>query len=86
LLKQQSIDLVYTEVLFAKLYEGQASFYSLCEFLENYGYTLYGLYSLHYSKKGVLVWGDAIFISPNIEESLKEEENMTLATLFRTPL
>lgn len=72
LLSNQSIDLVYTEVLFAKLYEKQANFYNLCELLEQYGYVLYGLYNLNYARNGVLAWGDAIFISPIIEQSLKE--------------
>jgi FkbM family methyltransferase len=69
LLSQKSIDLIYTEVLFAKLYEKQANFYDLCDFLEQYDYILYGLYNFSYGKNGVLAWGDAIFISPSIEDS-----------------
>lgn len=72
LLSTQSIDLVYTEVLFAKLYENQANFYNLCELLSQYGYVLYELYNLKYGKNGVLAWGDAIFISPSIEYLLNE--------------
>lgn len=74
LLGQQSIDLLYTEVSFVKLYEGQAFFYELCEFLKEYGYVLYGLYSLQYGKNGVLAWGDAIFISSNLEKELDDKE------------
>ncbi len=70
LLKNHFIDLIYTEVLFAHLYQGQAYFFDLCEFLAQYGYILYGLYNLNYGKNSVLAWGDAIFISPKIEESL----------------
>ena len=71
LLTARRIDLIYTEVLFAKLYRKQANVYNLCEFLDQYGYVLYGLYNLSYGRNGVLAWGDAIFISPSLEESLK---------------
>jgi FkbM family methyltransferase len=71
LLEAGAIDLIYTEVMFAELYEGQASFIDLCRFLEPFGYVLYGLYDLNYGKKtGVLAWADAIFISPEIRRSL----------------
>jgi FkbM family methyltransferase len=70
ILSSHSIDLIYTEVQFAKIYKDQANFYNLCEFLEQYGYVMYGLYDLNYGENGVLAWGDAIFISQEIEASL----------------
>lgn len=70
LLSKQAIRLIYTEVLFAKLYDQQANFYQIANFLESYGYRLYGLYDLHYGSNGTLGWGDAIFVSPEVEASL----------------
>ena len=70
LLKSHSIDLIYVEVLFVKLYEGQTYFFDLYKFLTQYGYILYGLYDLNYGKNGVLAWCDAIFVSPDLEDSL----------------
>lgn len=70
LLENSLIDLVYIEVLFIPLYEGQTEFCQLCEFFANYGYVLYGLYDFNYTNNGVLAWADAIFISPQLEMSL----------------
>lgn len=73
LLNMQRIDLLYSEVLFVPLYEKQAYFCDLYEFLDQYGYTLYGLYNLNYGRNGVLSWADAIFISSKIEETLARQ-------------
>jgi hypothetical protein len=72
LLSTQAIDLIYSEVLFADLYENQGYFHDISQYLREYGYFLYGLYNMNYgkSKNGVLAWADAIFICPRIEESL----------------
>lgn len=70
LLTNHAISIIYTEVLFAKLYDKQANFHDLAEFLTRRGYVLYGLYNLNYGKNGVLGWGDAIFISPRMEQML----------------
>lgn len=72
LLNNHSIDLIYTEVQFAKIYDKQANFYDLYEYLDKYSYVLYGLYNLNYGNNGVLAWGDAIFISQEIEASLSK--------------
>jgi FkbM family methyltransferase len=72
LLNNQSIDLIYTEVQFAKIYDGQANFYDLHEYLDKYGYILYDLYNFNYGENGVLAWGDAIFISQEIEALLSK--------------
>ena len=73
LLKDHLIDLIYTEVLFAELYTGQAYFADICRYLEGHGYILYGLYDLTHGENGVLAWGDAIFISPKLKLSLNGE-------------
>jgi FkbM family methyltransferase len=68
LLRRKSIDLIYTEVLFAHLYEKQANFTEVYDYLRKHDYTLYGLYNLAHGENGFLAWGDAIFISPIIEK------------------
>lgn len=70
LLARHAIDLVFTEVNFAPLYDGQADFVDLCRFLEGHGYTLYGLYNLNHGTNGMLAWADAIFLSPDLRQSL----------------
>jgi len=71
LLAHRAIDLIYTEVLFAKLYEHQAYYHGIADFLTQRNYVLYGLYNCSYGRNGVLAWADAIFLSPEIEASLK---------------
>ena len=62
LLSSSSVDLIYTEVEFVQLYEGQPEIYDLTKYLANFGFVLYGLYDLHAGKNGRLSWGDAIFL------------------------
>lgn len=63
LLSRRAIRLLYLEVLFARLYEGQAYFCDLTRILERHGYHAGGLYNLVIDEQG-LHWGDAIFL-PN---------------------
>jgi FkbM family methyltransferase len=60
LLAHQAVRLIYLEVLFAPLYEGQANFCDVHAILTGHGYRLFGLYNLVHSERG-LGWGDAIF-------------------------
>ncbi len=61
-LAEKSISLIYTEVLFARLYEDQATFFGICEFLADFGYQLFDLYEFAYEPSGQLAWGDAVFV------------------------
>lgn len=61
-LSQGFISLIYTEILFVPIYEGEALFYEICNFLSGYGYTLFNMYNFYYAKNGQVKWGDAIFI------------------------
>lgn len=72
-LLQKRISLIYTEVLFDKLYEGQAFFFQVCNFLHAYDYTLFDQYNIAYNENNQLAWGDAIFISPQIAKKIKSE-------------
>lgn len=78
LLERQAIDLIYTEIAFAKIYEGQPLFFDVAEFLERFGYVLYGLYNVstpHQIYNAPLEGGDAIFISPEVRASLCQAAN-----------
>jgi FkbM family methyltransferase len=60
LLADRAVRLIYVEVLFAPLYEGQAYFCDISAILTKYGYRIFGLYDLKHGPRG-LGWGDAIF-------------------------
>jgi FkbM family methyltransferase len=64
LLQRQAVDIIYSEVLFAELYDEGASFDQVWRYLEQFGYTLYGLYDLTPGHNDFLGFGDAIFTAP----------------------
>jgi FkbM family methyltransferase len=66
LLNDRAVALIYTEVLFASLYEGQASFVDLFSHLAAAGYRLFGLYDLQYLPNHELGWGDAVFVRSDL--------------------
>lgn len=70
LLESRAIRLVYSEVLFAPLYEGQATFCDLHRHLASLDYGLYGLFDQNYGQNGLLAWADAIWVSPEIAGAL----------------
>lgn len=53
---------IYTEVLFNSLYEGGAVFSDIDRFLRSCGFVLYDLYKPKYDPKGLLLWGNAVFV------------------------
>jgi FkbM family methyltransferase len=65
-LRQGSILLIYTELLFVPIYEGGALFYEMCDLLSGYGYTLFNMYNFYHARSGHIKWGDAIFVSPRL--------------------
>jgi FkbM family methyltransferase len=71
LLNLDAVDLIYTEIMFAKFYENQANFYDMQKLLQNCNFLVYGLYDLRYGKNGTLAQADAIFIHRSIEEKLQ---------------
>jgi len=68
-LRQGSISLIHTEILFVPVYEGQAYFYDIAAFLSGYGYELFDMYDFAYAEDGRLRWGDAVFIGPQLRAS-----------------
>jgi FkbM family methyltransferase len=63
-LKKGAISVIYTEVWFVKVYEGEALFNELYSFLSGFGYKLFDIYNFEHDVKGQLKWADAIFVSP----------------------
>lgn len=68
-LSKGSILLVYTELLFVPLYEGQAFFYEIARFLSQYGYTLFDVYNCTHGPNAKLKWADGLFLSPQVTAS-----------------
>lgn len=55
------VDVIFTEVEFKELYEGQALFADVQDFLSTHGFHLFNFYNLYTEETGQLTWGDAIF-------------------------
>ncbi|MFC1677241.1 FkbM family methyltransferase [Planctomycetota bacterium] len=70
-LKEKRIKLIYAEVMFVPHYEGGCLFPEISEFLSDYGYSLFNLYSLKRARNGQLRWGNAIFLSPEIKAQVE---------------
>jgi FkbM family methyltransferase len=70
MLDSHAVRLIYLEVLFDRLYQGQAFYHEIAAYLTERGYDLYGLYSLMKSSTGVLAQADAIFTSPDVRRRL----------------
>lgn len=63
LLERRAVQLIYTEVNFAPMYDGQPTFDDLVRYLSGYGYRLFGLYNVAHGEDAALAWCDAIFRS-----------------------
>lgn len=55
--------LVYTEIWFNCPYEGGAIYSEIDLFLREHGFVLYDLYKPKYNAKGLIMWGNAIFLN-----------------------
>lgn len=53
---------VVVEVWFAPLYEGANDYLQICTLMNERGFVLYALTSLHYGSTDRLLWGDAVFV------------------------
>lgn len=54
--------LVYTEILFNRLYEGGAIYSEVDQLLRSCGFFLYDIYKPKYGSRGELMQGNAIFV------------------------
>jgi FkbM family methyltransferase len=70
MLSSRQVDLIYTELLFVPLYQGQASFEAICEYLSVWGYNLFNLYNFALDRLGRLKWCDGVFCSVKVLEGV----------------
>jgi FkbM family methyltransferase len=63
LLEEHRIRCLLLEVLFVPLYEGQAYFHEIYDFLWQRHYHLVGLYEINRAPDGSAKWADALFVS-----------------------
>jgi FkbM family methyltransferase len=73
-LNQEAVLLIYTEVEFVPLYKGQVLFYDICDFLSGYGYTLFDIYDVSYTRSGQLRWCNAIFLSTHVHSHIIKDD------------
>ena len=59
---QNSIFLVYTEILFNPLYNNGSIFSEIDLLLREYGFVLHDIYKPKHDPKGLLLWGNAIYL------------------------
>jgi FkbM family methyltransferase len=71
LLKSQNVALIYSEVLFKRLYEGQPFFEDLSRELAGHGFELVDLYGHVRSAHHTLRWCDALFVHPRALEAAR---------------
>ena len=62
LISTRRVDVFYLEVLFAPLYEEQASFCEVFYFLAGMGYRMIGIYNIYRGNNGFAGWADALFV------------------------
>lgn len=60
-LSNHRVNFILTEMLFAPLYSGQAYFPEIYNFVTDLGYSMVGLYAVHRSPAGAILWCDALF-------------------------
>ncbi len=72
LLEAQAISAIYCEVEFMEMYEGQALFDEIFNYLKQHKYVLYNFYNMNFLENGQLAWADAFFISKDLCNSRKQ--------------
>lgn len=71
LLESKRIRFVYLEVLFVPLYEQQAEFHEVHRVLAMCGYRFVNLYGLMRDDRGLLKWGNALYMAdPSTEDNV----------------
>jgi hypothetical protein len=71
LLERGAVRLIATEVLFGRMYQGQAYYHEIATYVTGFGYELWGLYELLRGQDGPLACGDALFMSPAVAQRTK---------------
>jgi FkbM family methyltransferase len=60
---QSSTLLVYTEIWFNEAYEGGTIYSDIDSFFREYDFVLYDIFKPKYNAKGLIMWGNAIFLN-----------------------
>lgn len=60
---QSSTLMVYTEIWFNSVYDGGAIYSDIDLFFREYGFALYDMFKPKYGPKGLIMWGNAIFLN-----------------------
>lgn len=71
LLSAHKIGCVYMECQIVPLYEGQPLIHDLLSIMHDFGYALYDFYHFKYSSQGQVRWCDGLFISPQLQATLR---------------
>jgi len=72
MLKKQNIDMIYTEVLFADLYEDQCYYHDIASYLASFDYQIYDLVHISRGYDGKIFDGDAIFLNSKLNRNFKK--------------
>ena len=64
LLTEQRIGLVFLEVIFAPMYNGQPSFRQVSSLLHRFGFATAGIYQIA-APQGIIGWADVLFVNTN---------------------
>ncbi|RWO82894.1 MAG: FkbM family methyltransferase [Mesorhizobium sp.] len=62
LLIKKRIRIIYSEVLFMKIYDGCCQFHEVTAYLDQFNYRLHAIYNQHHNESGRLAWADAIYL------------------------
>jgi FkbM family methyltransferase len=62
MLSRGAIGVVYAEMIFSALYEGQAAPHEIMRMMAEFGYRLAGLFDVHYEAGPVVAWCDGMFV------------------------
>jgi hypothetical protein len=57
-----TVQLVYTEILFNPLYENGAVYSQIDLYLREHGFVLYDIYRPKYNSDEIIMWGNAILV------------------------
>jgi FkbM family methyltransferase len=69
-LANKGVHCIFTEMLVAPTYEGAPRFHEVWRFLSEQGFSLFDLYGLQNADDGQLIWGDALFVGPEVRAEL----------------
>lgn len=62
MLRRKRISVIYCELEFVEIYEGQPLVHHISQFLNGFGYSLYSLYNFSYLPDGRMSYCDGIFV------------------------